>query len=522
MRSEEHKEGNRERKTGSREYGEKHHGAVSRPESTVQNPKLTRLPDFSSARVVVVGDIMLDCYVWGRVSRVSPEAPVPVLQCLEKTMVLGGAANVAANLAGLGAKVCLAGVCGRDAEGTRIRSLLKDQAITDLTLRVKDVSTITKTRIMAQNQQLLRIDQEKIEPVSEETEGLVFKALQDHITPGSVLVLSDYAKGLLSHGLCRRLISRSRASGALVLVDPKGQDWEKYRQADCLTPNFDELKHYARIDSDREDSFFSAAGNILDSLEAEKMVLTRGSKGLVLFQKEQPPLAIAARAREVFDVSGAGDTVLAALAACLGAGSGWREAAGIANRAAGIVVGKLGTRPVQHQELENDFWADSEKEGRVVTLKAGLNRILQWRERKQTVVFTNGCFDLLHPGHIKLLQTAATQGDRLVVGLNSDGSVAKLKGPHRPLLTQKDRAAILAALESVDLVIVFEEPTPLKLIEQIKPDVLVKGADYAGKQVVGREVVEACGGEVVLVDLEEGLSTTKLLEAIKKTNSRPD
>ena len=479
------------------------------------------LPDFSKARVLVIGDVMLDRYIWGSVSRVSPEAPVPVLQCRRKTNVLGGAANVAANLASLGAEVALLGICGRDARGVRLQELLTDQAVTDLTLQLYGVSTICKTRVMAQNQQLLRIDEEESQSVSADAEDRIYGVFQEHITPDHLVVISDYNKGLLSSGLCQRLIQKSKSCGSLLLVDPKGEDWEKYSGADCLTPNSKELKHFARIDSEEEDSLLPAAGNIMEKLKVENLVLTRGSRGLVLFQKERLPLAIPARTKEVFDVSGAGDTVLAVLAACLGAGSVWNDAAEIANRAGGIVVGKLGTRPVQRHELEQDLLAERGIETKVIRLEAGLERIQHWRETNQTVVFTNGCFDLLHPGHIKLLQAAAVQGDRLVVGLNSDSSVARLKGPQRPVLPQSDRAAILAALESVDLVIVFDEDTPLRLIERIRPDILVKGGDYAGKQVVGREVVEGAGGKVVLVDLEKGLSTTRLLEAIKKTNSRP-
>ncbi len=484
--------------------------------SKIQNHIPARLPEFSKAGVVVVGDVMLDRYMWGDVSRISPEAPVPVLHCREQTRALGGAGNVAANLAGLGVSVQLCGLYGEDANGFCLQGMLKDQGIVDLCFAEPAYATITKTRIMARQQQLLRIDEEQSEAVSDAFAEKFVKAVQSAIRPGCVLVLSDYGKGLLTAKICREIIHYSRFCGITVLVDPKGLHWEKYRGACCVTPNIREFEDVSRKDSRDEKVLFPEAAAMVDQLDLEALLLTRGQEGMVLFQKDADPLVIPARSREVFDVSGAGDTVIATLAGCLAAGCPWSQGAEIANRAAGIVVGKLGTRPVRKDELEQLQSEDFRGSPKVLPAGAGLEIIKQWRRQEQRIVFTNGCFDILHPGHIKLLQAAATQGDRLVVGLNADDSVSRLKGSQRPILKQEDRAAILAALECVDLVIVFAEDTPLKLIESIKPDVLVKGGDYTQKTVVGRESVESSGGRVCLVDLEQGLSTSRLVESILK------
>ena len=490
--------------------------SIHNPQSAIHNHTPARLPDFTRARVVVVGDVMLDCYTWGDVSRISPEAPVPVLHCREQTRALGGAGNVAANLAGLGASVQLCGLRGQDASGLCLQQLLNEQGIVDLGFVQPAFATITKTRIMARQQQLLRIDEEQPAAVSDALADRLLDAVQSAIRPDCVVVLSDYGKGLLTPKVCQGIIQCCRSRGVMVLVDPKGLDWAKYQGAQCVTPNIMEFEAVSRIDSRQTNAFFSEAAAVVEQLELDALLVTRGRQGMVLFQGGVEPVNIPARTREVFDVSGAGDTVVATLAGCLAAGCSWKQGAEIANLAAGIVVGKLGTRPVHRDELEHVLSEVVWGPPKVFSARAGLETIQRWRQQEQRIVFTNGCFDILHPGHVKLLQAAAAQGDRLVVGLNSDDSVSRLKGPRRPILRQDDRAAILSALECVDLVIVFAEDTPLQLLESIKPDVLVKGGDYADKIVVGREFVEAYGGRVVLVDLEAGLSTSNLVESLLK------
>ncbi len=479
------------------------------------------LPDMTCVRVLVVGDIMLDQYIWGDVSRISPEAPVPVLRITRRSTALGGAGNVAANLAGLGIQAALLGLRGSDHHGQALSGHLQNRGIADFSLVRDDLPTITKTRIMGQNQQLLRLDEE-----SRPAPGLeqaLLERFQNAIQPGSMVILSDYDKGVLSSELCRRVIKVCRDMGLTLLVDPKGRDWTRYRGADCLTPNTRELQLASGITDTDSTSLIQAARTMCSQLGIERILLTRGSQGMVLVPGSGEPLSIPTQSREVFDVSGAGDTVISCLAACIGAGMDWPQAARTANSAAGIVVSKLGTQPIDRAELEQALSHDPMHNPKISTWRSAADRVLSWQNQDQRVVFTNGCFDLLHPGHIKLLQEAARHGNRLVVGLNSDTSVTRLKGPSRPILSEHDRATLLSALECVDLVVVFDQDTPLELITALRPDILVKGGDYRLDQVVGRDVVESSGGSVVLVDLVHGVSTTDVVQNIvSATNGRTD
>ncbi len=476
---------------------------------------------FSSIHILVVGDIMLDRYHWGEVRRISPEGPVPVMHVLEKSEVLGGAGNVAANLAGLGCRTTVIGLIGKDTAGRHIQKMLNEKKIEDHLLSDKSKTTITKTRIMAQGQQLIRLDEEDPEPIGPKLSDRLLSAIEEKLTDYQAVILSDYGKGIFqAPDLCRRIIDLCRKKNLPVLVDPKGTDWERYRNATAVTPNTSELKAVAGITTNiDEKEFEKAAKSIEKRFDLDWLLVTRGAKGMCLFGTDDTFLKIQAVAREVFDVSGAGDTVIATATAALATGFSFPEAAEIANSAAGIVVGKLGTQPVTAAELDAALQLDEKKHrssGGIHTYNLDGARIMikSWRSSGEKVVFTNGCFDLLHPGHINLLHQARFFGDRLVIGLNTDSSIKRLKGDLRPILSEQDRAAILNALDCVDLVVLFDDDTPLALIKNLKPDVLVKGEDYKLEEVVGREFVESYGGEVRLAKLLEGYSTTGLANKV--------
>jgi D-beta-D-heptose 7-phosphate kinase/D-beta-D-heptose 1-phosphate adenosyltransferase len=370
---------------------------------------------------------------------------------------------------------------------------------------------------MSQGQQLIRLDEEETEEIDPaESESLIARALE--LIPGvDAIILSDYGKGTLDTASCSTVIDCARQNGVPALVDPKGRDWTRYNGATCITPNTAELELITGGRLNSEEAFRNAGQKLIEILQVDRLLVTRGPKGMALFARGEPPLVIPTQARDVFDVSGAGDTVIATVAAAIAAGMDWPGAAHLANLAAGIVVSKVGTNPVRAEELAMALRQGHNGTQRKICDKASaLLTVDGWRAAGNSIVFTNGCFDILHAGHIRLLHAAADQGQRLVVGLNSDSSVKRIKGPHRPILSQQDRAALLAALGCVDMVIIFEEDTPLSLIEALRPNVLVKGADYTREAVVGHELVEGWGGRVVLAPLIEDLSTTGIVEKIKK------
>lgn len=483
------------------------------------------LKKLENNRILVAGDIMLDRYVWGNVSRISPEAPVPVVKVNDTSEVIGGAGNVAANLAGLGNAVTLMGIRGNDTFGDTLESLCKHRNIDTSFLSDDDRPTTTKTRVMAQKQQLFRLDEEEIFLLDTNLKAEFISLFQEHLKSARVVVLSDYGKGIMqTPGLCRKLITLCRENRIHCLVDPKGNDWKQYTGASCITPNTSELEAVTSpsFDSD-EPTLFKTVTSVKAEYELECLLLTRGPKGMCVADSEDPPLLIPTKAREVFDVSGAGDTVIATLASGLAAGCSFRQAAELANTAAGIVVGKVGTQPVSAVELDLALKADdagSKLSGYFKSDSVNTARVQTeaWKAAGETVVFTNGCFDLLHPGHVDLLHKSRALGHRLVVGLNSDSSVKRLKGPTRPILAEHDRASILSALGCVDLVVIFDEDTPLQLLEILKPDILVKGADYTLDEVVGRDLVESYGGHVALVPLIEGYSTSGIEQRIIETH----
>jgi D-beta-D-heptose 7-phosphate kinase / D-beta-D-heptose 1-phosphate adenosyltransferase len=477
---------------------------------------------FNNAAILVVGDIMLDRYIWGKVRRISPEAPVPVVQVQRTTETLGGAGNVAFNLVSLGCRVTAVGVCGDDAAGRALSALLNEKGITDRLVMDDLRPTITKTRVMSQKQQMLRMDEESIQPLAPQVAEKVRIAVLEALPSSDTVVLSDYGKGLFANdAFVQEIIAAARQQGIPVLVDPKGTDWQRYRGANGITPKTAELEAVVGVTiEETEEQLISSARQIRSGLDLDWLLVTRGALGMCLIDPQNESVLIPAQAREVYDVSGAGDTVIATLAAAMATGIPLVEAARTANLAAGIVVGKLGTQPILSSELLNAIELNHRQPdyphsaAKITALGAALVKVREWRAAGTKIVFTNGCFDLLHPGHISLLYQARALGDRLVVGLNTDASIKRLKGNGRPILSKQDRAAILSALECVDLVVHFDEDTPLRLIEAIRPDILVKGSDYTPDQVVGKEVVESYGGCVKLVDLIQGYSTTQLTQKV--------
>ncbi len=483
---------------------------------------------FSGVRVLVIGDIMLDRYFWGKVRRISPEAPVPVVKMQRTSITLGGAGNVASNLAGLGCTVSVIGLCGPDEKAEAVKKILVQKGINERLIEDPSRSTITKTRIMAHKQQVLRLDEEDTHPLSAEIEQKLKNHVVEELSRCQVVIFSDYGKGLFtSKDLTQALIALARASERPVLVDPKGADWERYQQATCITPNTAELETVVGKSLENDEALLIAsARQVRDRYGLEQLLVTRGAWGMCLIEPGDRITLVPAQAREVYDVSGAGDTVIATLAAALGTGASFEQAARTANTAAGIVVGKLGTQPILKSELTTALrFGDGQRyypysAAKMAALDGALAKIQEWRAAGEKVVFTNGCFDLLHPGHISLLYQARALGDHLIVGLNTDASVRRLKGPERPILSEQDRAAMLGALACVDLVVHFDQDTPIELIDALQPDILVKGSDYKPEEVVGKDIVESYGGCVRLVNLVQGYSTTRLAEKMNSEKAR--
>ena len=467
-------------------------------------------PRFDSARVLVVGDVMLDRYWYGGTSRISPEAPVPVVKIDHTEDRIGGAGNVALNIASLGAAAFLVAVVGRDEAATALATRLNSAGISADFQVAEHHPTITKLRVISRSQQLLRLDFE--EGFSGEDASEVGARVEQLLGGVEVLVLSDYAKGVLSDP--QPLIEAGRRRGIPVLVDPKGGDFGRYRGATLLTPNLQEFEAVAGICSSEHD-LVTRAQALIGDLGLKALLVTRGEHGMTLIRPGEPALHLPARAREVFDVTGAGDTVIAVLAASLAAGRPLPEAVALANVAAGIVVAKLGTATVSGPELRRAILQEQGSERGVVNLEQLLADVEDARAQGETIVFTNGCFDILHAGHVGYLEQARKLGDRLIVAVNSDQSVARLKGEGRPINPVERRMAVLAGLGAVDWVVSFEDDTPENLLEAIRPDVLVKGGDYRRESVVGWETVERHGGRVEVLNFLDDCSTTAIVEKVR-------
>jgi D-beta-D-heptose 7-phosphate kinase/D-beta-D-heptose 1-phosphate adenosyltransferase len=468
------------------------------------------IPDFSSVKALVAGDLMLDQYWFGPTSRISPEAPVPVVKVTQSQARPGGAANVAVNLSSLGAQTTLAGVVGRDPNGAELRRLLGERGIDLDLVEAASRPTITKLRVLSRNQQLIRLDTEDAFGPAESRS--MVEPLRRHAAGASVCILSDYAKGTL--GEAAALVDVCRERGLPVLVDPKGADFGRYRGATLLTPNLTEFEAVAGHAVDDRD-LVERARRLRADLGLVALVVTLGERGMVVISGESDPAFLPARAREVFDVTGAGDTVIAALAAGLGAGMTLTDAAALANVAAGIVVRKIGVASVTPSELRLELHEHGRGGRGLLSREAAQRVAAEARSRGERIVMTNGCFDILHAGHVAYLEEAKTRGDRLLVAVNDDDSVRRLKGAGRPVNPLADRMAVLAGLAAVDWVVPFSEDTPERLIAEVLPDVLVKGGDYRQEDIAGGATVIANGGTVEVLSFREGRSTTRILDAIR-------
>ncbi len=468
------------------------------------------IPDFRKARVVVVGDVMLDRYWTGSTGRISPEAPVPVVRVGAEEDRPGGAANVALNMAALGAHVSLVGLVGHDSHARVLQERLEAAGVACFFQTVQRKPTITKLRILSRHQQLLRVDFEE-GFTAMEAAGLTqeIPALLDQ---AQILILSDYSKGTLA--CCPELIALARARNMQVLVDPKGSDFGKYRGATLLTPNMHEFEAVAgAIDS--EETLQRQGQQLMQQLEMPALLVTRSEKGMTLLRHHQEAVHWPAQAKEVFDVTGAGDTVISVLGAALAAGGDLAASVALANVAAGYVVGKLGTYAISAEELAAEVAPRERMEDGVLSLEQLIRAVREARDRGEKIVMTNGCFDILHAGHVHYLQQARAEGDRLIVAVNEDASITRLKGVGRPINQVDRRMAVLAGLKSVDWVVPFAEDTPERLLEVLKPDVLVKGGDYGVEGVVGADLVRSWGGTVKVLGLVSGVSTTAVVNKIR-------
>ncbi|WIG80918.1 bifunctional D-glycero-beta-D-manno-heptose-7-phosphate kinase/D-glycero-beta-D-manno-heptose 1-phosphate adenylyltransferase HldE [Photobacterium damselae] len=471
--------------------------------------KLT-LPDYSLAGVLVVGDVMLDRYWNGPTGRISPEAPVPVVKVEQIEERPGGAANVAMNIAALGGKARLVGLTGIDEQAKALTEKLNSINVSCDFVSVPKYPTITKLRVMSRGQQLIRLDfEEGFHNVDPE---MIISRIDQSLGQVKAVIFSDYAKGALEH--VQTMIQRARQAGVAVLVDPKGTDFERYRGATLLTPNLSEFE--AVVGKTHSDDELVTKGlELIERFDLEALLVTRSEHGMTLLQKGQEPLHMPTQAQEVYDVTGAGDTVISVLAASLSAGKSLADSCKLANAAAGVVVGKLGTSTLSTIELTNAIHGSQDSGFGVVTESQLKVAVAAARARGEKVVMTNGCFDILHAGHVAYLNEAAKLGDRLIVAVNSDASVQTLKGPGRPVNPEDRRMAVLAGLGAVDWVVPFSEETPQRLISEVLPTLLVKGGDYKPEEIAGGKEVIAAGGEVKVLNFEDGCSTTEIINAIR-------
>lgn len=468
--------------------------------------------------VLCVGDLMLDEFVYGEVSRISPEAPAPVIAVQRSEINIGGAGNVARNIAALGARCIFVGLVGDDAAAAQLEAeLAREPGIETVLVRDASRPTTRKVRFVSEHfsAHMLRADWERAAPASGEIEQRLIDAIVPRLARADIVLLSDYAKGVLTARVLRNVIDAARRAGKRVIVDPKSANLAIYRGASVLTPNRKEFSEATRSRAETEQEIAAAAQDAIYLADCEAILVTQSERGMTLVPRQGDAIHVPAYPVKVHDVSGAGDTVVAVLAATLAAGAGWEEALRMASAAAAVAVSKQGTASVTSAELRRKILPHAYRAAEEKIIAGDgeiLARVEGWRSEGLRVGFTNGCFDILHPGHVKVLTAARAACDRLVVGLNSDASVKRLKGESRPVQDERARAEVLAALEAVDLVAIFTEDTPLRLIELVRPSVLVKGGDYTREQVVGHEVVEAGGGEVILIDILKGHSTTALVD----------
>lgn len=468
------------------------------------------LSDFSDCTVLVIGDVILDAYLMGEVRRISPEAPVPIVRIKEQSATLGGAGNVALNIAGLGARAILLGVRGEDASGKRLEEILHQRGVEGRIVVDKSRSTTTKTRIIGHGQQLLRLDEEETTEVSQAIRSRLLSTIDEELAEVSAVILSDYDKGVLNGEMPQEIIRRARAKGIPVFVDPKRKGWERYSGATCVTPNTSEVEEVTgTVVVHDEHLLVSSAKFLREQYHIDWCLVTRGPKGMCLVGQENPPLFVKATAREVYDVSGAGDTVIATLAVAVGSGMPLPRAAELSNVAAGIVVGKLGSQAITRAELQTALHIDGHggRTGggnKITSPSAAQVQMLAWQAVGEKIVYISGSFDHLHPGHIHILQKAKEFGDRLVVGVEGDVSLGKANKNINSKLNEQDRVFVLSALDCVDLVVLSQEGDVRSLIETLHPDIVVKGTNASLEDGADREIVESYGGKVQLVPLLQG------------------
>ena len=472
-------------------------------------------------KILVVGDLILDEYIWGGVQRISPEAPVPILETRSENLALGGAANVANNLVGLGCEVHLCGAIGQDEKGDKLLQTIHDRSIqTEGIFRFVHRPTTSKMRIIAHNQQILRVDKEDNRPITEETEKKLIQYINQVIPGMDGIICSDYHKGILTEKVIKAVMHRAQKSEKSVIVDPKSSDFSLYKGATVITPNLREVARSVPIKIKDKEDLGRAAEYLLNLTKAQAILITQGKDGMSLYQNKEKPVSIPTVAKEVFDVTGAGDTVISVFSMAVFVGFDKKEAAWLSNMAASVVVGKVGTAVVTLEEINEFLQEEMLRTSHTVLKLEELKKIISMaKSTDKKVVFTNGCFDIIHGGHIEFLQKAKSMGDILVVGLNTDQSVKKLKGENRPIKNEKERANILSALKYIDYITLFSETTPEKLIQEIKPDILVKGDDYKIDEVVGREIVEGYGAKVELIPIVQGHSTTQTLAEIMEKHT---
>lgn len=472
-------------------------------------------------RILVAGDVILDRYLWGTVDRISPEGPIPILQIEREEQRPGGAANVARNLIALGADAACVSAIGDDIAGRLLVDVLEADGV-DVSAVVTDPSRPTpiKTRCIGGSQQMLRIDRESASAIAPHTERKLANHIDDQVAKVDLVIVSDYAKGSVTGEVLAAAMSAASKLAKPVIVGPKGADFSKYRGCSAVVPNLKELALATAMPLSSDVDVVAAAGALLRSIGCDFIVVTRGDDGMTLVRREGAPLHIRTRSRHVYDVAGAGDTALATLGLALASNASPDDAVHLANAAGALAVTKVGVAAVTRAELLDDLGEEHGlRPAKIGTERELLPRLAEHRDRHETVVFTNGCFDVLHVGHLRTLRHAKAQGDVLVVAINSDASARRLKGPHRPIVTQQERAEVLAALEDVDYVVIFEEDTPSQLLERLRPDVLVKGGDYQLDDVIGADIMTAWAGRVSVAPVVPGVSTTELAERIMRPRS---
>jgi D-beta-D-heptose 7-phosphate kinase/D-beta-D-heptose 1-phosphate adenosyltransferase len=476
---------------------------------------------FKGKKILVIGDLMLDEHIWSKVGRISPEAPVPVAEVMKITHVPGGCGNVAANIAAMGGTPILVGLIGKDSSGEKLKSALKKANIsTKYIIQTAERPTILKSRIIAASQHMVRVDREKKEHISQNLYKRILASIKKIIPQADGIIISDYKKGILTPKVCKEIISQANKYKIPVSVDPKGKDYSKYRSVTIITPNAKEAQEASGVKIENENDLAKAGKVLLRKTNTKHILITRGKDGMSLFSQNGNHLHVPAVPREVFDITGAGDTVISALTISMACKAQTKDVVYLANLAAAISVGKIGTQAVSKKEIIDAL--DEKDPGiRKIKSRKEIAKISQKaKEENAKIVFTNGCFDILHLGHVRYLKEAKKLGDILIVGLNSDSSVRKLKGNSRPYIPENERAEILASLEYVDYVTIFSELRPDKLIETVRPDVHVKGGDYKIEELPERKVVKSLRGEIIIIPPIAGRSTTSLIDKILKRKEK--